>query len=755
MTDQEKTLFALKQIDPARLDYSEWCAIGMALKAAGCSVGDFDAWSRKDKRYHPGEPERKWKSFNGSGVNAGTIFKFCIDHGGRLPETERPKRVGRILEEDDYIGGEETSAIVSDWTESHGMPPPPDVSKWDAAADFRRYIETLFQPDEKVGYVVTSWESESGVRVPAKGNYSRTAAQLLEELAACGGDLGNVLGDWEKETGAWIRFNPLDGKDVRDANVTAFRYALIESDSLPIDQQYDLYREMELPVAAMVHSGGKSVHAIVRIDAADMAEYKKRVDYLYAACRKAGLEFDKQNRNPSRLSRLPGATRNGKPQYLIETNVGKASFQEWKDWIEELNDELPDPEGIASVWDNPPPLSEEVIKGVLRKGHKMLMAGPSKAAKSFGLIELTIAIAEGRSWMGFSCARGRVLYVNLELDRASCLHRFKDVYSVLGWSPDHLVDIDIWNLRGKAMPMDKLAPKLIRRAAKRGYLAIIIDPIYKVITGDENSASEMANFCNQFDRICDQLGTATIYCHHHSKGSQGQKVASDRASGSGVFARDPDACLDLIELKLDGRKREVIADRLACEAVAAYMDKTMPSWRGAVPQDDAIVWPKLQGWLTSEFAEIASRALTIGSDAHRKAFDMSAWRIEGTLREFKGFAPRRVFFDYPIHKVDQWDLLADARAEGELPSRANREEAIAKKKDEMKNETLVAFESLYEGEPVTLAQMAEHMGIDEKSVKRRVDKVTTLKRQNGLIWKLADMDTDTTSKCPVDKEGEE
>ena len=75
--------------------------------------------------------------------------------------------------------------------------------------------------------------------------------------------------------------------------------------------------------------------------------------------------------------------------------------------------------------------------------------------------------------------------------------------------------IDIWNLRGKSVPMDKLAPKLIRRAAKKDYVAIIIDPIYKVITGDENSADQMANFCNQFDKVCTELGCAVIYCHHH------------------------------------------------------------------------------------------------------------------------------------------------------------------------------------------------------------------------------------------------
>ena len=76
----------------------------------------------------------------------------------------------------------------------------------------------------------------------------------------------------------------------------------------------------------------------------------------------------------------------------------------------------------------------------------------------------------------------------------AALHRFKDVYTALHFSPDNIDKIDIWNLRGKSVPMDKLAPKLIRRAAKKNYIAVIVDPIYKVITGDENSADQMAQF---------------------------------------------------------------------------------------------------------------------------------------------------------------------------------------------------------------------------------------------------------------------
>lgn len=128
--------------------------------------------------------------------------------------------------------------------------------------------------------------------------------------------------------------------------------------------------------------------------------------------------------------------------------------------------------------------------------------------------------------------------------------------------------------------MDKLAPKLIRRAAKKNYIAIVIDPIYKVITGDENSADQMSNFCNQFDKVCTELGCAVIYCHHHSKGSQGNKRSMDRASGSGVFARDPDALLDLIELPLTKELMEQQIDRACCKVCKKYLGRILTEIRG-------------------------------------------------------------------------------------------------------------------------------------------------------------------------------
>lgn len=123
------------------------------------------------------------------------------------------------------------------------------------------------------------------------------------------------------------------------------------------------------------------------------------------------------------------------------------------------------------------------------------------------------------------------------------------------------------------MPLDKLAPRLIRRAKRKNYIAVVIDPIYKILTGDENNAEQMAKFCNQFDVICRALDCAVIYCHHHSKGAQGGKRSMDRASGSGVFARDPDAMLDMTELVPTDAIREQLHNKAACRVIKAMLDK--------------------------------------------------------------------------------------------------------------------------------------------------------------------------------------
>lgn len=707
----------LNHIDPSHLNYQEWCCVGMALKYEGYSPYEWDLWSQRDsKRYHKNECLKKWDTFTGSGVTGGTIVQYAKDQGWTPPIKDG---TGHELDWDDVINSKDEMVIVDrNWLEVKEVREP---RSWDPSAELITYLETLFDSTENVGYVTKSWEKD-GKYLPTQGCCDRTAGKLIQQLTKCNGDVGAVLGDYNPEVGAWIRFNPLDGKGVKNDNVTDFKYTLVESDSMSIAEQNTMIRELELPVACLVHSGGKSLHAIVRVDAVDYREYKKRVDYLYNICNKNGLKIDTQNRNPSRLSRMPGVIRKGHKQFLVDTNIGKANWDEWFEWIEGVNDDLPDPESLNEFWDNMPELAPPLIDGVLRQGHKMLIAGPSKAGKSFALIELCIAIAEGKKWFNWQCAQGKIMYVNLELDRSSCLHRFKDVYKALGIEPNSLGNIDIWNLRGKSIPMDKLAPKLIRRAAKKDYIAIIIDPIYKVITGDENSADQMANFCNQFDKICNELGTAVVYCHHHSKGSQGGKRSMDRASGSGVFARDPDALLDLIELELNEAHYKQMRNNVACQCCINYLRNNKPELLDELSQDDMFSQNIMIDFCKSKLGHNYYKELdTLVNNARERVTSITAWRIEGTLREFSKFSPVNLYFEYPIHIVDQDGALQDIDPDDVKPqwqkAKEKRQEMAGKNKAKKINQFEIEFSNIeLEGEEVSAEELAEKLNTTSRTL---------------------------------------
>lgn len=644
-------LSALKAIDVSTLSRSDWIAVGMALKEEGYPCSIWDDWSRNDTRYKPGECERKWQGFHGNGnpVKGGTIVQMAKERGWTP-----------FGGEDGAMGWDD--AIEYDGQDGFNGFTAPDARN--PVQDLITYLELLFDENDRVGYVTNDvWQDAEGKWLPSKGVYDRTAGELIKSLKNHPDDLGATIGDWKPQVGAWIRFNPLDGDGVKNENVTKFKYALVESDTLPISEQDIVFRKLELPIAALVHSGGKSLHAIVRVDAENYEEYRKRVEFLYDFLGKNGVSIDKQNRNPSRLSRLPGATRNGNRQYLAATNIGRKSWTDWMDFVEGVTDELPGMVSLSEYKDTPPKPPEELIQGILRRGHKMLISGSSKAGKSFLLMELCIAIAEGTKWLGFKCRKGRVLYVNLEIDPASAINRFLKIYDALGLPKKNTENIVVWNLRGHAVPLDQLVPKLIRRVRDQHLDAIVIDPIYKVITGDENNASEMGAFCNQFDKICTETGCSTIYCHHHSKGAQGMKKAMDRASGSGVFARDPDAQLDMIQLELS----EDIANNV-------------------------------------------------------RDGNETAWRLESSLREFPNIKPVNFWFEYPIHKVDAADTLSGMPAQGTLQAgRINNPRS--KSADTAADEFRTAFAALNMDGKVTVKDMAEYMGVIDKTIYSRLKKM--------------------------------
>lgn len=584
----------LNQIPPD-CGYDEWLKVGMALKHEGVDCSVWDNWSRSGSKYKNGECERKWTSFKRDDVTGGTLYHIAMQYGYEPENNETSYDIHNLLL-DEYI-------IDPSFVGAEKVPGVP--TGYNPKGEMLEYFRTLFNEDDFVGYCVSFFQDKDGAWRPSQTIYRRTAGDIIDKLRS--GSIEKALGTLNPEAGAYVRFNPLDGKGENNANVTSWKYCLIESDEDSIEKQYSLFKAMNLPIVFLINSGGKSLHAITRVDAENAQQYRQRVKELYDFCHKSGLKPDEQDKNESRFSRLPGVKRGDRWQYIVERNIGAESYDAWIEWRQQAADDLPQDVSLADVWNNMPPLKDELIPGVLRVGHKMLLAGPSKAGKSFLLINLAISIAEGVEWLGMPCKQGRVCYVNLELDRASCFDRFKEIYNKRNLDPEHIDNITIWNLRGHAAPMNRLAPIMIHRFKEKHYAAIIVDPIYKVITGDENNATEMSEFCSYFDQVTTEIGTSMIYCHHHSKGASGKYAnAADRSSGSGVFARDPDAILDLRELDISG-----LDDKYRAE--------------------------------------------------HENACDiLTGWELSGTLREFAPMESRRIWFDYPVHVPDGNNYLAVA-----------------------------------------------------------------------------------------------
>jgi hypothetical protein len=217
--------------------------------------------------------------------------------------------------------------------------------------------------------------------------------------------------------------------------------------------------------------------------------------------------------------------------------------------VPEVANETP-PDTLPSIVDaaeflaTPGPLPRELVYGVLHQGSKMVFGGGSKTFKTWTLLDLAVAVGVGEPWLSFKTVKGRVLYLNFEIQaeffrqRLCAVAKEKGVKLIKG-------QIELWNLRGYATGYNLILPRISARVQDSDYSLIVLDPIYKLYgQTDENSASEVARLLNAIELLAVTSGAAVAFGAHYSKGNQSSKEVIDRISGTGVFARDPDSILN-------------------------------------------------------------------------------------------------------------------------------------------------------------------------------------------------------------------
>lgn len=193
----------------------------------------------------------------------------------------------------------------------------PDEMEGDTASELLR---TCFKQGEGVR-IALARINEHGKEVPNE-HYCFPRETWLEKIKENKGKFNGPGGAFriKGNPGVYISINPLEVGKTKDSDVSEFRHALLEFDELPILKQWELYRDSEIPIAALIHSGKRSLHAWVKVDANDRNEYNERVKSLYDYFEE--YRPDTKNKNPGRLSRMAGCLRLDSRQQLLELNLG-------------------------------------------------------------------------------------------------------------------------------------------------------------------------------------------------------------------------------------------------------------------------------------------------------------------------------------------------------------------------------------------------------------------------------------------------
>jgi hypothetical protein len=215
-----------------------------------------------------------------------------------------------LAPEFDYGKLKRIAQKVSDIDENWLVSKSPTPLRFNKADTF---LDNLYQQGEKV-IVFTKYQSQGQV-VYEVGKSS------ISDLPGGGPD------------GIWFLTNPVDGIEHLNEDqkmsrrskeaITAWRYLVLEcdhEDKFPGVNSLWLSALVQLPlkIAAIYTSGGKSVHALVRLDASSKEEWDAKRDKIKPILVPIGA--DPSAMTAVRLSRLPQTLRGRMPQRLLYLN---------------------------------------------------------------------------------------------------------------------------------------------------------------------------------------------------------------------------------------------------------------------------------------------------------------------------------------------------------------------------------------------------------------------------------------------------
>ncbi len=114
-----------------------------------------------------------------------------------------------------------------------------------------------------------------------------------------------------------------------EESITAFRYAVLESDCQALKQWLKILVQLPLPIVSITSSGGKSLHALIRVDATSKLNWDQTIGAIKP--RLINLGADPGALTAVRLTRLPNCYRGERFQELLYLDPTPTDEPIWRD----------------------------------------------------------------------------------------------------------------------------------------------------------------------------------------------------------------------------------------------------------------------------------------------------------------------------------------------------------------------------------------------------------------------------------------
>jgi archaellum biogenesis ATPase FlaH len=187
-------------------------------------------------------------------------------------------------------------------------------------------------------------------------------------------------------------------------------------------------------------------------------------------------------------------------------------------------------------------------EGLLGQGELGILYGQPGTNKSFLMLYLAVAVATGEAWFGQTTSQTNVGVISLEVPGAVLQRRLRVVggaeLTTLFPIPRETAGVSF------DVTSRHVLSKIIDMCKELHLGLLVLDPLSRIHTRDENAALEMGAVLNALQRLSQETRTSVLVVHHEGKQGRTTSGSGDLAAlrGSARLESDPTLLMRMVRL---------------------------------------------------------------------------------------------------------------------------------------------------------------------------------------------------------------